>query len=373
MQQLQGCNDNVVEIAPKLPWLDRLLPLLVLISMVIGVILGYYAPSVGQALNMITITGVSLPIAIGLLLMMYPILCKVKYESLIHIYRTKDTFKQLGLSFVLNWIIGPALMTALAWATLPDQPEFRSGVILVGVARCIAMVLIWNQLAKGDPEYCTFLVAFNSILQVFLYSPLAYFYVVIVGQGSSLHIDMWLVTKSVLIFLGIPLLAALATRVIINSFAPIWYKHFFLPIISPVSLLGLLFTILVMFSIQGRLIINNIANVVRVAVPLLLYFLAMFFATLLYCYKMKIKYELSVTQAFTAASNNFELAIAVAITTYGINSPEALATVIGPLIEVPVLLGLVYLALRWMRSWPSTNPIADSMDYSIQSTSLNPL
>ncbi|KAJ3041609.1 hypothetical protein HK097_002223, partial [Rhizophlyctis rosea] len=361
----------------NLSWLDRALPLLVLICMVVGVLLGVYVPSVQSVLHSSTIADVSLPIAIGLLWMMYPVLwydlplmikplshrlmsatpkSKVRYEHLPTLFRTRKFYRIIFLSLILNWIIAPLIMSALAWATLPDLPEYRTGIMLVGVARCIAMVLIWNHLAGGDAEWCAVLVAMNSILQVLLYSPFAYFYAVIVGKGDKVNVDMWLVTRSVLIFLGIPLLAGFLTRLILRRvlqrwLGPKWYDEKFLPLIGPTSLLGLLFTILVMFALQGKRIVSEIGPVFRVAVPLTLYFLITFALTLLLCRHLRLSYSLSVTQSFTAASNNFELAIAVAVATYGIDSPQALATVIGALIEVPILLGLVFAVGAFRYRW----------------------
>jgi ACR3 family arsenite transporter len=321
--------------------------------MIIGVLLGYYVPSIHSIIDTVQIADVSLPIAIGLLWMMYPVLCKVKYETLFKVFQEKRLIRYIAVALLLNVIIAPALMTALAWATLPDLPEHRSGVILVGAASCIAMVLVWNQLAQGDSEYCAILVAINSIIQILLYSPLAYFYIVIVGRESSLEVNMWLVTRSVLIFLGIPLVAGLLTRIILRKFfGSSWYESRFLPIIGPFSLLGLLFTVIIMFSSQGKRIVDNIAPVFRVSVPLILYFVIFFFAVFYACYRLRIPYPLAVTQSFTASSNNFELAISVAIATYGIDSNQALATVVGPLIEVPVLLSLVYVC-KWAKiRWP---------------------
>ncbi|KAJ3035645.1 hypothetical protein HDV00_003585 [Rhizophlyctis rosea] len=331
----------------RLSWLDRALPFLVLLCMVVGVLIGVYGADVDEVLETATIADVSLPIAIGLLWMMYPVLCKVKYEELPALFRTRKFYKILFISLLLNWVFAPLLMSALAWATLPDLPGYRSGIMLVGVARCVAMVLIWNHLAGGDAEWCAVLVAFNSILQVILYSPYAYFFSVIVGKGESVHVDMWLVLRSVLIFLGVPLLAGMLTRLILRRLCrrwlgAKWYDEKFIPIIAPTALLGLLFTILIMFALQGHHIIDDIGSVVRTAVPLVLYFFITFALTLALCRYLRLSYPVSVTQSFTAASNNFELAIAVSVATFGIDSPQALATVIGALIEVPVLLALVY-------------------------------
>ncbi|KAI8807966.1 arsenical-resistance protein ACR3 [Cladochytrium replicatum] len=337
----------------RLSWLDRLLTPLIFVCMVFGVLLGNFVPSVRTVLDSAKLVDVSAPIAVGLLVMMYPVLAKVRYEELPTIIRHRDIWKQFAVSIIANWVIGPLLMTALAWATLPDLPGYRAGVIIVGVARCIAMVLIWNDLARGDPEYCAILVALNSVFQVFLYSPLAYFYTVIVGKASLLNVDIWLVTRSVLIFLGIPLAAGFLSRMILRfglkkTFGPVWYDHRFVPVVSPLALLGLLYTIVVMFALQGNKIVTEIGNILRVAVPLILYFTIVFAVVMFSCHRLGFNYEYSVVQALTASSNNFELAMAVAIATFGIDSQEALATVVGPLTEVPVLLCLVYVAL-WLR------------------------
>ncbi|KAJ3278405.1 hypothetical protein HK104_002365 [Borealophlyctis nickersoniae] len=325
--------------------------------MVLGVLLGVYVPSVQSVLDATKIADVSLPVAIGLLAMMYPVFCKVRYERLADIFRTPGVVRNILVSLAVNWVAAPLIMTALAWATLPDLPGFRSGVMLVGVARCIAMVLIWNQLADGDVEWCAVLVALNSVLQVLLYSPFAYFYAVIIGKGPAINVNMWLVTRSVLIFLGIPLLAGLMTRIVLRwalrRWLPRgWYDKAFLNFIGPLALLGLLYTIVVMFALQGRQMVHQIGNVFRVAVPLTLYFFIVFTLTFLLCRHLRIPYATAATQSFTAASNNFELAIAVAVATYGINSEQALATVVGPLVEVPVLLGLVYLSLWFRKFYP---------------------
>ncbi|KAI8086456.1 sodium bile acid symporter family-domain-containing protein [Halteromyces radiatus] len=337
---------------PKLSFVDKFLPVWILGCMILGVLLGVYVPSVKEKLNTVTLADVSLPTAIGLLWMMYPVLCKVRYEALVIILKEKDIKRQIMISLIINWIIAPLFMTAIAWATLPDLPEYRSGVILVGTARCIAMVLIWNNLAGGDIEYCAILVAINSLLQIGLYGPLSYFYVVIVGHGSDVGINMWIVVRSVLVFLGIPLLAAVITRLTLRRvFGKQWYDNKFLPTIGFTSLLGLLFVIVVMFSSQGYEIVHDIGNVFRVMVPLVVYFAIIFFATLYLCHYLCIPYPTAVTQCFTAASNNFELAIAVAVGSYGIDSKEALAATIGPLIEVPVLVALVYVIMSLRTKW----------------------
>lgn len=336
-----------------LSFLDKTLSIWILICMVVGVVLGYYVPNIKNVLEGSTFADVSIPIAIGLLWMMYPVLCKIKYEELKYIFKDKNIIKQLLLSLFLNWIISPLFMLALSWATLPDLPEYRTGLILVGTARCIAMVLIWNDLSGGSPEYCAILVAINSILQIALYGPLSYFYIVIVSKGSNYNINIWPIVRSVLVFLGIPLLAGIITRVTLRKINKKWYDEKFIKFIGPTSLLGLLFTIIIMFASQGHDIIENIGNVFRVMVPLILYFFIIFFITLFICYKMCIPYIIAVPQCFTAASNNFELAIAVAISTYGINSKEALAATIGPLVEVPVLVILVYVIRFLNKTWYS--------------------
>ncbi|KAJ3187552.1 hypothetical protein HK101_009375 [Irineochytrium annulatum] len=346
-------NTTTKSVWAKLPLLDRLLPVWILLAMVLGILLGNYVPSAKSSLNSGSIAGVSLPIFIGLLWMMYPVLCKVRYEKLHLLISDRSAVRIIAFSLAVNVVIAPLIMTALAWICLPDLEHERTGIILVGVARCIAMVLIWNQLAGGDPEWCAILVAVNSLVQLALYGPVAYFLTAVVGgQGSGAQmVDIWLVVRSVLIFLGIPLLAAVITRLTLRfalyrQLGPAWYDDRFLPILGPNALLGLLFTIVVMFTLQGDQIIHNIPRALRTAVPLLVYFTIMFTATLAACLRvLKSPYALAVTQAFTAAGNNFELAIAVAVAGYGIDSREAFAAVIGPLIEVPALLGLVYVAL----------------------------
>ncbi|KAF9178708.1 hypothetical protein BGZ51_005260 [Haplosporangium sp. Z 767] len=332
--------------------IDTLLPLWIIICMVGGVLIGYYVPNVETVLDAAKFADVSLPIAIGLLVMMYPVFCRIKYEELGALFKGRFMRNQILFSLVVNWIVAPLFMVALAWMTLPDLPDYRSGVILVGVARCIAMVLIWNQLAGGNQEFCAVTVAVNSLLQIVLYGPLAYFYVVIVGKGTTFHIDMWIIVRSVLIYMGIPLLAGFLTRWILRRYE--WYHKTFVPLVGKLSLLALLYVIIVMFALQGHEIVNDIGNVLRTAVPLIIYFIAIFIGVLLWCLATKVPYEIAAPQCFTAASNNFELAIAVAVGTYGVKSKEALAATIGPLIEVPMLLLLVYV-IKFVRGrWYSS-------------------
>jgi len=335
----------------KLSTLDRFLPLWIGAAMALGIGLGRLFPGLDDTLDRVKIDTVSLPIALGLLLMMYPVLAKVRYSRLGEV--TADR-RMLGLSLVLNWVIGPALMFALAWLMLPDLPEYRTGLIIVGLARCIAMVLIWNDLACGNREAATFLVAVNSLFQIVAYSLLGYFYLELLPQWlgldqAALDVSIWEIAKSVLIFLGVPLLAGYLTRRIGEGRKGTdWYENTFLPRIGPVALYGLLFTIVVLFALQGEAITSEPLDVARIALPLLVYFALMWGSSFAIGLKMGLPYDRNTTVAFTAAGNNFELAIAVAIGVFGVTSGQALAGVVGPLIEVPVLVGLVYVAL-WAR------------------------
>ncbi|KAI8964421.1 arsenical-resistance protein ACR3 [Daldinia sp. FL1419] len=328
----------------SLGWLDRFLAIWIFLAMAVGIVLGNFVPEMGDALQKGQFVGVSIPIAVGLLVMMYPILCKVRYETLHEIFSHRGIWKQIAFSVFMNWIVAPFLMLALSWACLPDKPELRTGLILVGLGRCIAMVLIWTGLAGGDGEYCAILVAVNSILQMVLFAPLAVFFIRIISRESGqLDVSYEVVATSVGTFLGIPLGAAMLSRFGLRALAgPRWYDHVFLKFVAPWSLIGLLYTILVLFAYQGQQVVHQIVSVLRVAVPLIVYFIAIFFLTLWATYRCGFGYALGATQSFTAASNNFELAIAVAVATYGPHSDQALASTVGPLIEVPVLLGLVY-------------------------------
>ncbi|EST07806.1 Bile acid:sodium symporter [Kalmanozyma brasiliensis GHG001] len=361
LQDARDSTGAAKTILLSLGWLDRLLSLFIILAMILGVIIGKFAPNVQSNLAKGNFRGVSAPLVVGLIVMMWPILTKVQYERLPQMFATKRLWYQLGMSLVLNWLLGPFLMLGLAWATLPDLDDYRVGVIMVGLARCIAMVMIWNKIARGDSNTCAIIVIVNSLLQIVLYAPLAVLFINVISNDDGFRLDYSDVAIAVAVYLGIPLAAGVVTRLLVLGLAgQDFFQRKFLPFFSPLSLLALLYTIIIIFAEQAQHILDNLGPVFRTFVPLVLYFALMWTGSFALIWWLSVRYgktewgyQMAVVQAFTAGSNNFELAIAVCVAVFGVGSDQALAATIGPLVEVPVLLVLSWVAmfvgkrLRW--------------------------